>query len=180
MFWGFLFPRAAFLIEPRQPIPYSHHMSITKEEVDSLLSCAERFDAWARGRIARWDAATSKAAKEASARLEARRKAEEEENERKAKAHWAKQRIVDYTLSRPSWEGVEEFAYEYKAEMTREAVLTLRDKALKVEVVEDKLFPQLAVVDGGKRILITLHTARDWTISAVQEGSKVTVFFRKK
>lgn len=168
----YLSPRAVFLFDRGLRSPY-HLYVITKEEVDSLLGCAMRFDSWARQRIAAYDRAT---ARQAKANHAARMEQEEREAEAKRKRkEGAKEKAnnVSHIISSQAWRGIVEFKWTNKLAHKGTASLLLDEEPLKVEP-RKAVFPQILITPKhGKPVVITILGCKGCEVASVKGRGKV-------
>lgn len=138
----------------------------TKEEVDSLLSYGEKFDAWARARLIAYDKASSKSSREL---MEKAKIAREKERSRRETEEYVRSKTVVYCLSSPDWEGVDSFEFNGG----KQATLRLAEKPDSVAARDNKIFPQVSLGFGRRTILVTLHTMRGWRVTEVKANGRV-------
>lgn len=148
-------------------------MSITKEEVDSLLGCAMRFDSWARQRIAAYDKATARQAKaNQAARMEKEEREADAKRKRKEEAD-AKANNVNHIISSQAWRGIAEFKWTNKLGHKGSTVMVLDEEPLNVEP-RKALFPQLLVTPKkGKPVVITILGCKGWEVASVKRKGKM-------
>lgn len=145
---------------------------ITKDEVDSLLGCAARFESWALKRIQAYDRATAKAA-------EANRLARAAQGEREAEAKRQrmeeaerKQKTVEYVVSSRHGDYVESFVYVKKGAARSTARLTLDTEPASVEK-RKAVFPQVLITPKkGRPVVLTIFGIRGWEVVDVKRSGR--------